>query len=633
MSNLRNVEKLYEAYDNFLCNKLSIVKKTNRNMLKSIKHKWLLDRNIILASCGILGIIIEMSDMIHNTDLAGNVLWIPSFLFMYYIYDKLKNVKSDRRMEIMVVLYSALLAFSLIIGAALDNGSGLSSIKVCMKGSLLTFSLYPIIKLLTAWIDKSQKTGNRSEIQNKRIFIISYGVVLLFWGLAYLAMFPGIYGIDAPTWYNMWKPENRMISSQWSVVISGLFYYMVHIGEKIGNANIGFASYTMLQMLCILFVVWKIMKFMQKEVGNIAVIITALFFALVPTHVIIAVTSAQDGLFAACFAMCSIYMIEFCKDREFCSKKRNIGKLIFWLTLLCIVRNNGLYAILVMTILSLFTLREKRAKKYLYGSVIVVIAITLIYQGPIYRHWNVQKGTAVREMLSIPLQQMASVYNNVSLDKDTKREIEEYVPKENLKNYIPEISDAVKNYLDVEKVKEEPIQFAKIYCKVCMKSPKYALKGLLKQTYGLWYLNKSYPDIELWHPYINYKNTDARINWGSDALNITHRSLFPQYDKWLSYLFADGDDESGYGGNLQTNFQKVPVLATFCRLGIYFWIVIYIAMYGIYKKWKERNVAVYFNLGLTCTVFLSPLMCYRYYAPVVFAIPVLISLLFSKSSE
>ena len=111
MSNLRNVEKLYEAYDNFLCNKLSIVKKTNRNMLKSIKHKWLLDRNIILASCGILGIIIEMSDMIHNTDLAGNVLWIPSFLFMYYIYDKLKNVKSDRRMEIMVVLYSDLLAF------------------------------------------------------------------------------------------------------------------------------------------------------------------------------------------------------------------------------------------------------------------------------------------------------------------------------------------------------------------------------------------------------------------------------------------------------------------------------------------------------------------------------------------
>lgn len=601
-------------------------------MLSSEKSKRIY-KNIILAFGGTLGIIIEMVDLIQNANLAGNVLWIPVFFLLYYLYDKLKANWADRRMDFMVIIYSVCLAFSLVIGAALDNGSGLSPEVVIIKSVLLSFALYPMIKLLTCWLENPRKTSNMCMLSDKKVLFISYGFIVFFWGMAYLATFPGIYGIDAPTWYNMWQPENRFVSSQWSVIISGLFYYMICIGEKLGNVNVGFAMYTMLQMTCILAVVWKIMKYMQKEVGNTAVIITAIFFSLVPTHVIIAVTSAQDGLFAACFAMCSLNIVELSRDKDFCSKKTNIFKFIVWLVLLCMIRNNGLYAILVMAILSLFTLRNKKIKKYLYGSIIVVLFITMIYHGPVYEILHVQKGTAEREMLSIPLQQMASVYNYASLDDTTKKEIEEYVPKENLKTYIPEISDAVKNYLDISKVKENPAKFLRLYIKVCTKSPKYALIGMLKQTYGLWYLNKSYPDVKLWHPYINYKNTDARINWGSNALNITQTSLFPEYNNLLAYLFAEGDDASGYGGNLKTNFQKIPVLATLCRLGIYFWIVVYIAMFGIYKRWKEKNLTVYFNLGLTCTVFLSPLMCYRYYAPVVFSIPIIISLLFSRNEN
>ncbi len=587
-------------------------------------------KNIILALSGTLGIMIEMADSAQNANLAGDILWIPIFGFMYYLYSKVEKSIPDKKRKMMVLLYSAFLAFSLTLGIALDQDAGLTTWVIIVKSVILTVSLYPMVEFVTCWLDKPHKVRDVIVGQDKKVFMVSYGIVVLLWLMTYMASFPGIYGIDAPTWYNMWRPGSRNVSSQWSVVISGVFYGLVHIGEKMGNPNIGFAMYTMLQMICILAVIWKIMKFMQKEVSNAATIITALFFALVPTHAILAITSAQDGLFAACFAMCSMYIVEFSKNKEFYCNKRNIVKLIFWLILLCVIRNNGLYAIVVMAVLAwLIKKKNKQIRKYLYSSLGIVVLVVMLYQGPVYGLLHVQKGTAVREMLSIPLQQMASVYNYAPLDDGLKKEIEKYVPEKNLKEYIPGISDAVKNYLRVSKVKENPTDFLKLYVKVCSKYPKYALTGILKQTYGLWHLNKRYPDDHLWHPYINYKNTDARINWGSDSLNITQTSILPWYNKLLSYLFADGDDASGYGGGLQTHFQQIPGLAMLCKLGTYFWIVVYIAMYGVYKGWKEKNLLVYFNLGLTCTVFLSPLMCYRYYAPVIFSIPVIVSLLFN----
>lgn len=586
-------------------------------------------KNSILAIIATCGIVIEMTDMAQNTGLAGDLLWIPCFFFWYWIFTRCDKIEKNRNIQIMIFIYSICISCSLVMGIALENMYSPISLSVIMKGILVFFAVYPIVKGFTYWIDSLNIKGH---IEKRRVIVYSYLVIVAFWIMAYLAMFPGIYGIDAPTWYNMWNAENRIISSQWSYVVSGLFYYLIKFGEKIGNVNIGFMIFTGLQVIFSLVVIWKIVNFLQRKIGNKAVIIAAAFFSLIPTHVIIAVTSAQDGFFSACFALCSIYIIEACTEEEFWQNKKKIFEMIFSLVVLCIIRNNGLYAIIVMAILSL--LFVKKRKKQLYISISVVVVCVLVFQGPIYTMLGVKKGTALREMLSIPLQQIACVYNNADLDEQIKNEIEAYVPKENLENYIPEISDAVKNYSDTDKIKRNPKDFVELYVTVCLKSPRYAIEGFLRQTMGLWYLNKKYPDVNLWHPYLNYKNTDARISWGDDALNIEQNSLFPAYNNLLSYLFAWGDDASGYGGNLQTHFQNIPILANLCRISTYFWVLMYVVMYGIAKKWTDKMVILCLEFGLTCTIFLSPLMCYRYYAPVVFSTPLFLSLVFmNKRNE
>lgn len=78
---------------------------------------------------------------------------------------------------------------------------------------------------------------------------------------------------------------------------------------------------------------------------------------------------------------------------------------------------------------------------------------------------GVQKGTALREMLSLPLQQMAWVYNNDDLTEKQRKEMQSFVPDEGWKNYTPFISDPVKSNLKVEEVQRDKISFLKSYIK------------------------------------------------------------------------------------------------------------------------------------------------------------------------
>ena len=237
-------------------------------------------------------------------------------------------------------------------------------------------------------------------------------------------------------------------------------------------------------------------------------------------------------------------------------------------------------------------------------------------------------------MLSIPLQQMAAAYNfDTTLPESIKIEIEQYIKREDIKNYYPEISDPIKNYFRIDKLKKDPLNFLNIYLMVGRESPKSYLIGALMQTYGLWYLNKQYPDKYMWHPYINFSCIDSRQNWGNDALYIERHSFFGKYEYLLRKLFGYGSDVSGYGGELQNDFVKIPLLSAMCRMGTYFWIIIYMMMYGFYKKWKDQYLVILFAFGLTVTIFLSPLMYYRYYAPIIFSMPVILSPLFKGRKE
>lgn len=64
-------------------------------------------------------------------------------------------------------------------------------------------------------------------------------------------------------------------------------------------------------------------------------------------------------------------------------------------------------------------------------------------------------------------------------------------------------------------------------------------------------------------------------HYGLD-FQVERTSLLPVYDEWLGWLYGKGTDQSGAGGNLFMAFTNIPVLGTFSKAGIYFWLLFYL---------------------------------------------------------
>ena len=78
---------------------------------------------------------------------------------------------------------------------------------------------------------------------------------------------------------------------------------------------------------------------------------------------------------------------------------------------------------------------------------------------------------------------------------------------------------------------------------------------------------------------------------------------------------------TGYGGDLDMHFSNIPIFSVFCKMGIYFWMIFYMFVYAVFRRKKIALLPLGLVVGLTVTIFLSPVMYYRYYAPVMFSSP------------
>jgi len=492
--------------------------------------------------------------------------------------------------------------------------------------------IFPVLAWLTkkldSWEGPSKGCLGRKEL--KKFYLI----IVVIWLLGYLAMFPGVYATDAAYWYYEFIDENVPVNIIWSPIYAGLFFSFVEAGKILFDSwDIGFACFTLVQMGLVLLVIRQILFFLNEFLGRSAVILSTIFFSFVPTHVILAVTSATDPLFAACFAMCLLHLIRLAyQAEEYVAKRSNLVRFGAYLIALCLIRNNGIYSLIVLALAGLIL--GKRYRQHLLKVLAVVFACVLVCQGPVYTKLGVQAGYPFHPlavMLSVPLQQMAYVYNNEALPQELKNEMDLYVTEEAWNEYPLSmgIADTVRRGLNVDFVQEHLWDFVKLYGKVMKFSPKSMVKGLFFQTYGLWYPGKIYPDISTWHPYLNYQS--YTYVWSYDTGFTLHRiSLFPLYDHVLGWLFGEGERQTGYVGDMSMTFSNIPVLSTLCKAGTYTWLLLYAACYAVYRRWKGALVILSFPIGIWITVFLSPVIMYRYAAPIIFSAPLIMAALFLK---
>ena len=230
---------------------------------------------------------------------------------------------------------------------------------------------------------------------------------------------------------------------------------------------------------------------------------------------------------------------------------------------------------------------------------------------------------------------MANAYN-FGQDRLSEKQIsnmQKYLTDEGWRNYLIHISlsDYVVKGFDYEAFAKDPSAFFALYADIFFSVPDCYFQGLGLQTFGLWYPNKTYTDGRIYHPYISYMCYDETMSlkevYGLD-FSVERSSLLPIYDNFLGWLYGKGTDQSGAGGNLFMAFTNIPGLGTFSKAGIYCWMLIYLFFYFIYRQKKEPLLLVGLGIGVYLTVALSPMIVYRYCAPVIFSAPLLVSVLF-----
>ena len=296
------------------------------------KHSWMkIIIAIAMSFCGLLGI--QMQYLNYTFTGLGKEILLIVFFCTFKMYYRI-SVKRNVQFYISIVL-SVFYAMILEFGFQLDIMSCIQfNIMTAATVLLLAIEIFPFLHYIIYYFEQKTIAIESDKKNLKRCFAI----IVLFWIMAYLALFPGVYATDAPYWYHEFLRKEIPISSQWSPVYCGIFYFFVNAGKVIfDNYSIGFAAFTLLQMSVSLYVIWKVLSFINDKMNRMWVILSTLFF-LLPIHVILSLTSAQDSLFAVSFAMVVLLLIEYLLDEQFLNKKNAI-KLFLWMFLMCVSEN------------------------------------------------------------------------------------------------------------------------------------------------------------------------------------------------------------------------------------------------------------------------------------------------------
>ena len=460
------------------------------------------------------------------------------------------------------------------------------------------------------------------------LFGISWVCTMLCWLPGYLAYYPGICAYDFTI--QLGQITSHQYNDHHPLFHTLLMELFIRLGEGLGDATLGIAMYTFLQMSLLAAVLaGGIAMLRRKQVKDGWLIVLQVIASIFPFHWYMSITATKDTMFTAFMVL---QLLLLCKLME---EKENRLKLSGWdigylLTsvLMILFRNNGRYAMLVLAaFLFLAVIFGKKARKLwmkLLGETLASILIGSLLLSAVFDWTGAQQGDR-REMLSMPIQQLARcmIYHGgvgvLEEDDNTMSEadkalVNEFILNEAYKEYRADIADPVKKntntYVFVYKMKD----FLSTYLGLFVQYPGEYINSVLAVNAG--YL---YPFDET-HAYINVNGRDAGLGyiqtrWLDAEISpsgIERESKWEWLREKLEY-FADANMH-----------LKIPFLKYLLVPGTYFWLYLVLAAWIVLHKRYRLLLPLTLILGYYITLFLGPTVQLRYIYPVMTALSYLV---------
>lgn len=368
------------------------------------------------------------------------------------------------------------------------------------------------------------------------------------------------------------------------------------------DGNKGFAIATYVQMLMVDSCIYYMLMYVYSKTKSIiSHIIFVCFFAFMPICSFLVISHTKDILFAAFAIVFVIDLLRFDSSKETYSKARfrvYCIRMVINIILMLLLRNNAVYAYAVMVLLLFFTFIKSK-KKAPNKELLIVLSLALLFTfcaSKSLTYATHANPGSIKEMMSIPSQIMARVYNTTATDEE-KEVILKYIARP--EDYTYYLSDHIKMQLEFDTVDSTCKHFL-------LDSAIIALHHPLQSLTAVWFNIQGFFD-PIHCPYSSEHFFLVPLAYrGGAVFSPKWMTLFDFYHEWFF---------------ISEKLSHTPFIIFF-NMATYIWFYIISLVLLIRKKRREPMISYLFPLLYLGTLLLGPGAIIRYGFMYILLIPV-----------
>ena len=497
-----------------------------------------------------------------------------------------------------------------------------------------------LFDILFPKIETSKLKETTNKVYNfifvKHSFIMPLVIILICWLPYLIAYYPGILGADQsnqvkqflgydiPEWSASNSTnlidENVKITNHHPVLHTIGIGLCAKLGLAIGNVNFGIFLFTLIQYITLGVALASTINFMKKlKVPSWIKVLSLLLFALSPTIAVCSVQVNKDIIFASLMILYVIRLYELIKNsnNQKLTIKNCIGIIILSL-LVCLFRNNGIYAI-VLSLPFVAIIDKLNRKQILISSITVLVIYQLIISVilPLFKIPN----SGIREMLSVPFQQTARYVkeHGDEVTEEEKQIIDKILDYDTLaERYDPLLSDPVKRDYNKDATTEDLINYFKVWFAQFLKHPTTYIQATMNNVYGYFY------------PETNLRQYNYYMVNSIEDINEIENFDYGYIDEFQG--------ERHFIKGIASIITKLPGISWTMNIAFNVWLIMIIFVYLIYSKKSRYIIYLLPFISIILICILSPVnAAYRYSISFIFGMPltvaIFIDILKNKSNE
>ena len=368
-----------------------------------------------------------------------------------------------------------------------------------------------------------------------------------------------------------------------------------------GNTNIGFFFLTLLNVtlgITVFANTFRIMK--ELKVTILYRIICLVIYGVLPAFIGHIIINVKDTLYGLAFVLLICCLIKMLNDEDgFWNRRKEWILYGLSAILIILTRNNGIHLMLVTSIAILIKIiiSKKQMLKKVTILIIPIIISEIIIQAITF-YYNVVPGEK-GEMYSFFMQQSARYvyfYRNEVTEEEEDALRKTFAYDEIEQRYNPILSDSIKDtFTDIS------IDYLKVYFLQFIKHPNIYIDATLNMVYRLFV-----PDIV---------SSEYQTTFESSYIGIKIEE--PQIEKLNKFRVLLYDYYKLY--------EDLPIANLLNGYSTYNCLVMILIIFLIKDK-RKREIFIYIPVIVTIGILiLSPVVCFRYCLPIVFATPVLLA--------